>query len=191
MRFHGFSRRRLVVLLLTMGMAVTAWSHDDDDDDGDELEFQLLGAGRYMLTGTDTVVDFTFFAEQDDDDAKGRFRQSLIFQDLPIEFHGKVTCLAVDADNGRVWVGGVVTRNLSVHPGFTTAIHAPGRDVWFRILDTGKKATEPDRSTFLGFEGAAGILTSEEYCEVKPWPDNNDRTHPVIKGKIRLKLDDD
>ena len=154
-------------------------------------EFRLGGFGKYVLTtgGTDIEVKYAMYARQGRYRVGGRFRQSLEFQGLPIEFHGKVTCLAVDPDNGRVWVGGVVTRNLSVHPGFTTEIHEPGKDVWFRVLDTGKRSPEPDRSTFLGFEGGGGIITSEEYCEAQIWPDDNERTWPVIKGRIKLKLD--
>ena len=188
------SKRWTLSLLLALAVAVAGVAGSDDDDDDDELEFQVRGSGTYLLTtsgGSQIEVSFALHAEQDDDEAEGRFRQSLEFQGLPIEFHGRVTCLAVDPANGRVWVGGVVTQNLSVNPLFTREIHEPGKDVWFRVLDTGRGSVEPDRSTFLGFEGGAGIVTSEEYCNVQPWPDNNERTHPVIDGKIKLKLDDD
>lgn len=187
MKVHSTSVARALVCAASLLLASFAWSDD-------EQEFKAKGSGTYLLTtggGTEIPIEFAFHVKQDDDEAEGRFRQKLELQDLPVEFHGKVTCLAVDPANGRVWVGGVVTRNLSVHPAFTTEIHEPGKDVWFRVLDTGKHSQDPDRSTFLGFEGAGGIITSAEYCDAQIWPDDNDRTHPVIRGKIKLKLDDD
>ena len=187
MKVHSTAIPWALFLAVSLLLASTAWSDD-------EQEFQAKGSGTYLLTtsgGSELPIQFAFHVEQDDDEAEGRFRQKLEFQGLPVEFHGRVTCLAVDSINGRVWVGGVVTQNLSVHPAFTTEIHEPGKDVWFRVLDTGKHSQEPDRSTFLGFEGAGGIITSAEYCDAQIWPPDNDRTHPVIRGRIKLKLDDD
>jgi len=43
-----------------------------------------------------------------------------------------------------------------------------------------------DRSTFVGFEGAAGFITSEAYCAGQPWPDANARTWPVVSGAITV-----
>lgn len=176
-----------LVCAASLLFAGSAWSDDGED-------FQGMGAGKYLLTtggGTELEIKFSFHGKQKNGEAKGRFRQSLVFGGLPIEFHGEVTCLSVDPANGRMWVGGIVTKNDSVHPGFTTEIHEPGKDVWFRVLDTGKHSAEADRSTFLGFEGGGGIITSEEYCEAQIWPDGNERTHPVTHGQIKLKLDDD
>ena len=57
-----------------------------------------------------------------------------------------------------------------------------GRDIRFRVLD------EPggDRSTFVGFEGSAGFMTSAEYCAGQPWPAGNARTWPVVSGGITV-----
>jgi hypothetical protein len=60
---------------------------------------------------------------------------------------------------------------------------AAGDDAWFRVLDS----DDGDRSTAMGFAGE--IPTSEEYCELQIWPDNNDRTHPVTSGQITLRSD--
>ena len=78
-----------------------------------------------------------------------------------------------------------MTENNSEHPDFTVDITQPGRDVWFRVLDTGDSG-EPDRLTFLGFEGGGGIITSAEYCEAAIWPDGDARTHPVTSGGITV-----
>lgn len=103
------------------------------------------------------------------------------------EFVSKVTCLAFDPANGRAWFGGVILKNNSTAgSGFVGAITQPGKDIWFRVLDTGQSA-DPDRSTFVGFEGSAGFTTSAEYCQGKPWPDLNARTNPVTQGEIVLK----
>ncbi len=148
-----------------------------------------VGHGNYLIADTFDVSFATLAIAGSHGFAFGRFRQSLIFQDLAVDFKGRVTCLAVDAENGRAWVGGVVTENNSEHPSFTTEIHQPGRDVWFRVLDTGPHNAEPDRSTFMGFEGAAGIITSQEYCDAQIWPNDppNDRTNPVTSGNILVK----
>jgi hypothetical protein len=94
----------------------------------------------------------------------------------------------VDAVNRRAWIGGVITKNLSEHPSFQAPRNEPGRDIWFRVLDSGEGAgADPDRTTFVGFEGDAGIITSAEYCAVQPWPDGNARTWPVTAGNIQVR----
>lgn len=141
------------------------------------------GHGTYLLSGV-LEIDFDWSLQMGSDGrATGEFHQAVVLDGQLISFDGKLTCLTVDPVNHRAWVGGVVTRNDSEHPDFLTDINEVGDDVWFRVLD------EPgnDRSTFLGFEGAAGIITSAEYCEAQIWPDNNDRTHPVIVGSIAVK----
>ncbi|MDX1381412.1 MAG: hypothetical protein R3233_09840 [Xanthomonadales bacterium] len=158
-------------------------------NDGNSGVFASTTGGGHYLIGGSIDVEFAFAAKQKNNGtANGHFRQSLIFQGELVEFEGEVICVTVDSDNHRAWIGGVVTVNNSVHPSFTTAIHEPGKDVWFRVLDSGEgNNAEADRSTFLGFEGAAGIITSEEYCEAMIWPDNNDRTSPVIEGNIQVR----
>jgi hypothetical protein len=95
--------------------------------------------------------------------------------------------VAVDAGEGRAWIGGVVTQNNSTHPNFTTEIHDVGRDIWFRVLDSGEGSSEaPDRATFVGFEGGGGIITSQEYCEAQIWPAGNARTVGQASGNIQV-----
>ncbi len=148
-----------------------------------------VGSGNYLIADTFDVNFSTLAIATPRGFVFGRFRQSLMFQDLLIDFKGEVICLAVDSENGRAWVGAVVTENNSEHPSFTTEIHQPGKDVWFRVLDTGPGSNEPDRSTFMGFEGAGGIITSLEYCDAQIWPNDppNDRTNPVTRGNILVK----
>jgi hypothetical protein len=142
------------------------------------------GHGTHQISET-LIVDFAHHAlSLPNGRALGWFFQSVMLNGQLIEFLGKVTCVTFDADEGRAWVGGIVLRNNSEHPDFMTEINEPGRDVWFRVLDTGHGAADPDRATFLGFEGGAGIITSAEYCDTQPWPDNNERTNPVTDGRI-------
>ncbi len=151
------------------------------------------GHGTYLIESLDIEVKFRLSAkyEAEYEHAEGRFHQSLMFNGQLVSFNGVVTCLTIDRENGRLWVGGVITRNRSEHPGFTTEIHQPGKDVWFRVLDTGRRSHDADRSTFMGFEGAAGFITSAEYCEAKIWPGppddvENARTNPFQKGRLRV-----
>ena len=152
------------------------------------VEINVTGGGRYLLQDTiDTQFAFSAVGTRDGR-ASGRFHQSLLFQGLPVEFHGEVTCVTVDAANRRAWVGGVITVNRSEHPSFQAARNQPGRDIWFRVLDVGAGgAAGPDRTTFTGFEGDADIATSAEYCAVQPWPDDNARTWPVTSGNITVR----
>lgn len=148
------------------------------------------GGGRYLLINS-IDAQFAFSANQSGSGrAAGRFHQILDFQGQHVEFHGTVTCLAVDEENGRAWIGGIITQNRSVHPSFLAARNAPGRDIWFRVLDAGQgNEAAPDRTTFVGFEGDAGFATSAAYCEGRPWPDDqaNTRTWPVTSGNIQVR----
>jgi hypothetical protein len=95
--------------------------------------------------------------------------------------------MAVDAVNHRAWVAGVVTKNESTDPDYRADINQPGQDVWFRMLDAGETPGAIDRSTFLGFKGAAGIQTSAAYCAARLWAPNNARTWPVTAGDITVR----
>jgi hypothetical protein len=145
------------------------------------------GAGHYLLQDT-FDVRFVFVALQfGKDRALGHFRHRTEDETGTIDFTGEVTCLAVDPLNRRAWIGGVITANRSTSPNFNTLdIHQVGHDIWFRVLDNGHDADEPDRSTFVGFESVA-IPSSEAYCSMRIWPDvpvPNARTWPVTSGNL-------
>lgn len=148
------------------------------------------GGGQYVLAfGSDDLPGtFSFTAtEKPDGTAGGQLRYTLDFFGENIEFHGEVTCLTVDLDNGRAWIGGVVTRNLSdAEPFASGAIFQEGKDIWFRVLDSGEGDGAVDRTTFVGFEGGAGIITSQEYCDLTIWAEGNARTWPVT-GSVRVR----
>ena len=91
---------------------------------------------------------------------------------IPMQF----SFATVDAENRRAWIGGVLTKVSSTDP--EVGLFA-GDDAWFRVLDS----TDGDRSTAMGF---AGFESSEAYCAIQIWPDNNERTHPVTEGQIKV-----
>lgn len=149
------------------------------------------GGGQYLITlGTlELPGDFSFNAIQTSPDgaAEGRLRFTLDFQGEPVEFHGDVTCMTRDLSTGRAWIGGVITRNASVaEPYASGEIFNPGKDIWFRVLDSGEGAMTIDRTTFVGFEGGAGIITSAEYCDVQLWAPGDARTWPVT-GNVQVR----
>ena len=122
-----------------------------------------------------------------DGSATGKLKFTTELGGQAISFHGRVTCLAVDPVNNRAWIGGVIVANTSTHPSFTGAVHQVGKDIWFRAVDYGNgQSGTVDRTTFVGFEGSAGIITSEEYCQVQIWPNvpPDDRTGPLLNGNI-------
>ncbi|GAA4854676.1 hypothetical protein [Luteimonas vadosa] len=144
--------------------------------------------GGHFLVGGSLDVTFAFSANQHPDGtASGHSRHQVELGGLPIDFSSEVICVSVDPQNRRAWVGAVITQNRSEHPAFTQERNQPGRDIWFRVLDNGQGQAAADRSTFVGFEGDAGIITSEEYCETMPWPADNARTSPVTQGNLQVR----
>ena len=150
--------------------------------------------GGHFDAGVD--VTFAFGAVQlNGFDAVGALFFTTELGGEKVEFHGRIICLGLDGENDRAWIGAVVTKNRSTHPSFTGEIHQPGEDVWFRVVDygEGRNAEQPDRTTFLGFKGAAGIDTSVDYCEAKIWPGPPDdevdaRTGPVTQGNLQVRV---
>jgi hypothetical protein len=143
---------QLALTFLLMAMGNSLWANpitEAQAADGTEgVMVSATGGGHFLVSGALDVA-FSFSAKQKSDgSANGQFRFSVELGGLPIDFHGEVICVSVDSDNGRSWIGGVVTENNSEHPSFTTAIHEPGRDVWFRVLDNGQGGdSDMDRST--------------------------------------------
>ena len=145
------------------------------------------GRGHYLLQGV-ADVRFTFTArKQGDGRARGAFHQHAVLPTGTYDFDGRVTCMSVDLTAGHAWIGGVVTANRSTDPQFRTPIHQVGKDVWFRVLDTGQPRGAGDGSSFFGFEGSAGFITSKEYCAGQPWPPNNARVWPLTEGNITVQ----
>ena len=174
---------RNVTLCMAM-LAVAACSESADTElSGPQMlaagvEEKVTGGGQFVHPVFGTVA-FSFVAiRQPDGTVSGKFEQNQF--DVGATYKGNVTCFAVDQENHRAWIAGDLT--FSNDPSPITEI---GDDAWFRVLDVGDGTPEVDRSTFLGFEGSAGIITSEEYCAVRLWAPNNERTWPV-NGNIGI-----
>ncbi len=138
----------------------------------------VTGAGQYNVNGL--IVSFSIDAEN----SKGEFS---IYADegagLTVSFEAKVTCLSIDPVNHHAWIGGEIKENNSTDPDLQGAIQQKGRDIWFRVLDD----PAGDRSTFVGFEGSGGFITSADYCAGQPWAAGNARTWPVVSGDITIR----
>jgi hypothetical protein len=152
----------------------------DQPAEGQGVAELVTGGGAFVHPDFGTVR-FGFVAVRHRDGrVSGKF-----FQDQPFfgfTYAGDVTCFAVDKVNNRAWIAGVLTSSNDPDP-----VTEVGDDVWFRVLDAGKQSPEPDRSTFFGFEQPPpGIVTSEEYCQLKIWPDDNARVWPVERGNIAI-----
>ena len=151
---------------------------------------KVEGGGHYAIVlggGLTLDAQFAVSAQQTDTDetARGTFHHRTELFGDGIDFHGTVTCLAIDAAKGRAWIGGVVTKNRSVREPFASGdIYQPGRDIWFRVLDVGQPPDGADRTTFVGFEGGGGIITSAEYCDAKIWPEGDARTNALTSGNL-------
>jgi hypothetical protein len=135
------------------------------------------GGGSFLFGGT-IPMQFGFSAVQlPNGGAAGSFHHFYESGGFTYNLTGTVTCVSFDAVNHRAWIGGVLTKVDSTDPDPGVA---PGDDAWFRVLDT----PGDDRSTSMGFVGA--IESSEAYCAMQIWPDDNARTHPVTEGQITV-----
>jgi hypothetical protein len=155
---------------------------------GSARMISATGGGKYLFQGV-VEVNFAFGAIQKaDGKALGRFHQKFVNGDFLVDVAGEVTCMAVDPVKHRAWIGGVITRNASTDPSLTGEIFQPGHDVWFRVVDYGEgsQSSQPDRTTFLGFENNPTTKSSEQYCAEKLWPEGDLRTWPVVAGNIQV-----
>jgi hypothetical protein len=150
-----------------------------------DVETSASGGGHYLVASS-LDVQFAFSAVQyKDGHVAGSFHDRTNDGLGLVDFDADVTCLAVDRQLGRAWIGGVITANRSTSPDFTDAVHQSGHDIWFRVLDSGQEADQQDRRTFVGFEGA--IPSSAAYCATRPWAPDNARTWPVTRGNITVR----
>ncbi len=140
------------------------------------------GGGHFLFSGTlDVQFGFSAVAKADGS-AQGSFHQSYTQAGLTTTYWGTVTCLSVDTENHRAWIGGVLTKVDSDDPAVT---RQPGEDVWFRVLESGEGQDDADRSTVFGFVPL--FESSAAYCAGRPWPAGNARTWPVIAGNISIR----
>ena len=142
------------------------------------------GGGEALLSG---VLELKFNVSAHlhaDGSASGWARHYIEDAGFVYDFVTEVTCMAADPALGRAWIAGTIKRNDTTDPAFQQAIHQPGRDIWFRVADGGEGDGANDRITFVGFEGTAGIQTSEEYCALRIWPNN---AQPVVQGNIQVQ----
>jgi hypothetical protein len=146
------------------------------------------GGGQAALPPGFSLLRFSFNAKAHaDGSASGEFRQFYESSDGTVDFHGTVTCVTFDPVTNRAWIGGVITQNRSTDPAAQAPIHQVGKDAWFRVVDNGEGQSPPDRTTVLGFEGALGIITSEQYCAAQLWRPNDANTWAVVAGDIQVR----
>ncbi len=180
--------RKLTLLFLGTLMAAIVWVTPAviaGPTSSSNVENRASGGGHYLVAGS-LDVQFAFSAVQNNDGhVSGAFHDRTNDGLGLVDFDADVTCLAVDRDLGRAWIGGLITANRSTSPDFTDAVHQPGHDIWFRVLDSGQEADQQDRRTFVGFEGA--IPSSAAYCASRPWAPDNARTWPVTGGNITVQ----
>jgi len=156
-----------------------------------------VGNDGIQVTGGGLLVHpslgpFTFSVsaiKQADGTVGGRWEYHYFFAG-DLKFKGDVTCFEVDAVNRRAWIGAVITFSNDPEQ-VTNPIFGPGHDAWFRKLDNGNGQAEVDRITVVGFEGSAGIETSEEHCQIQIWPGPpldavNARTWPIESGGVTI-----
>lgn len=190
--------RRSLFVLVALTFALTGCEQADNPLDPEPrasvqggVLASATGGGQYVLGNGTIPIHFSQTAIQTSADgtATGRARHVAHFQGERIEFHTRVTCATFDRENGRAWIGGVITKNNSTHPFWRTDNNDVGDAIWWRVVDYGEGEGDPaDRSTFVGFEGNAGIITSREYCDARIWPEGDARTGPLTDGNIQVRV---
>jgi hypothetical protein len=174
-------RIRRLPTLLALALMLTASPASAAGANGPS---RATGGGSFLFIGVTPNIPMQFsFASvaHGDGSASGSFHHFYEDGGFTYEFWGTVTCVTfatVDAQNRRAWVGGVLTKVSSTDP--EVGLFA-GDEAWFRVLDS----TDGDRSTAMGF---AGFESSEAYCAIQIWPDDNARTHPVTEGEIKVAV---
>ena len=179
--------RKLCLPLLGLMITTTIWAPKVNAAPGSSsnVENSASGGGHHLVAGS-LDVQFAFSAVlYTDGHVAGAFHDRTNDGLGLVDFDADVTCLAVDRNLGRAWIGGVITANRSTSPDFTDTIHQPGHDIWFRVLDSGQEGSQQDRRTFVGFEGA--IPSSAVYCATRPGAPDNARTWPVTSGNITVQ----
>lgn len=172
------------LILVTLISVFTVLPSDTPTTSADAGLAAANGGGHYLIAGS-LDVQFGFVAiEHANGEFSGAFHHTTNDGLGSVDFDARVTCLAVDEELGRAWIGGVIVANRSTSPDFQAEIFQPGHDIWFRVLDGGKGHDQESRTTFVGFEG--DIPSSAAYCEMRIWPDGNARTWPVVDGTVTI-----
>jgi hypothetical protein len=136
------------------------------------------GGGHFFESWFSGITwHFAFTAVQRDaaGHATGFFRFRSTWEGMTVaDFEARVTCLRVDPEHKRAWIGGIITRNGSEHPVFRDdPIVQIGQPTWFRVADNGEGPhADADRITRNFFTGAGGFQSEWEFCTAEPpfWP---------------------
>lgn len=144
-----------------------------------------FGKGTYEMADG-TPVTFAFDAYSHNDGSVGGFIN--LRGNLPggtIEFDGEVTCFTKDSPNNIAWIGGTITRNASLNPGFLRAQNMVGSEMWFRVRGAGGDS-ENTRLSAPGFSGDNRIRNANDYCEKRAWEANDAGTFVVVNGTLGI-----
>ena len=123
---------RLVFIAVLFVTVCTASNHYQLR--ADSPESIASGGGHFVVAGSLNVQFNVVAVQHNDGRVSGSFHHSTNDGLGTVDFYGSVTCLAVDKELGRAWIGGVIDRNLFTSPDFTGDVNQPGHDIWFRVL---------------------------------------------------------
>lgn len=121
--------------------------------------------GRGIAAGDNMKVTFMHNVTRfEDGSAKGVFTQSAMTESGALDIEVDVSCVELDSEAGKAWIGGTVKRNDSTSP-----LHAgpTGREAWFRVLDRGAEQ-QTAWITLVSF-GEGRIATAAAHCDKRPW----------------------
>src|SRR5260370_40897742 len=125
--------RKLYLPLLGLMITTTIWVTPKvkaAPGSSSNVENSTSGGGHYLVAGS-LDVQFAFSAGlYTDGHVAGAFHDRTNDGLGLVDFDADVTCLAVDRNLARAWIGGVITANRSTSPDFTDPIHQPGHDIW-------------------------------------------------------------
>ncbi|MBT8144750.1 MAG: hypothetical protein KJO55_08615 [Gammaproteobacteria bacterium] len=133
--------------------------------------------GRGIAKAADDLNFMLNVEVYEDDSVKGTFSYSAQNDSGNLDIEAEVTCVSLDNDKGRGWVGGTITRNDS-----TDARYTGHTEVWMRVFDRNLQNQPPMVSAPLFASGK--IDSASEYCRRKPW--SNEGLHLVQPGALAI-----
>ena len=126
---------------------------------------KAMSFGRGVAGGDDFRLNFRFsISEYQNGTVEGWFEKSSAVAAGTIDIDADVTCVVLDSEADRGWVGGKIKRNASTNPLYAGAI---GTDVWFWFAGNSSSPLPP---VITGPVLRSGdIRTAEDFCEKQPW----------------------
>lgn len=140
----------------------------------------VFGKGKYVNTAG-LEVAFSFDANlHEDGRGSGEFHHVSKSDAGTVDLRGPITCLAIDEQERRAWMGGSLSSNASTHPDYAEDRFGTDAPVRFRILESAEGPESPGLISDLDVGGAAAA----DFCAGKAWPAGEPGGNKLLEGLV-------